>query len=517
MLDNTTDIRRRHGLSDVPPAEIRDAFAALARATSLVVQADSDLGASFADVQAWIEAGCRISRRLYEPTIEARPSWTAGEAVAALRYTVHAVHQPTTALGGARRCLTVLYALLPADTPELVRAMLCWNWGSIGRNSSGSLGRLVAARARWVCEGCGVPEPEIRWKPTALLEEDVGADIGTSSGTGQAALDLLCRVRLSDLVYLCGACRGSRGVAAHNYWFTRLPDELRGGIIPRLAATGRWPLRPREHASAVRVPEDAWSTELHRRAGRDGLPVFGAGRKHTRSVEPVPGPGQYGCLFRAVALAAPEGEAGRAAQARCQEALAWVESGCVVPWGHKAGDRDQASLGRDIGRRFARALDSAEIAAARRQEPDAARVAAWFALACVHDLVPARTPDLVQAVLAWNGLDGRICRGALRALVKCRAGNRCEVCGDTDGSMTVDHLLAWALGGRTHASNLMCLCLPCGERKGSLPVEEWLGRLGADRGRIVEWLAATGRWPPEEPMGLGGAAVGEEARATSIR
>lgn len=59
----------------------------------------------------------------------------------------------------------------------------------------------------------------------------------------------------------------------------------------------------------------------------------------------------------------------------------------------------------------------------------------------------------------------RLPSDAVRHAVYERDHFRCVECGATD-DLTVDHIVAWSLGGLDDPANLQTLCRPCNSRKG---------------------------------------------------
>lgn len=61
-----------------------------------------------------------------------------------------------------------------------------------------------------------------------------------------------------------------------------------------------------------------------------------------------------------------------------------------------------------------------------------------------------------------------------RARIFERDGNRCRYCGKrvNRDSRVIDHVVAWANGGRNTDDNLVTACRTCNHRKGTLSVEE---------------------------------------------
>ncbi len=63
----------------------------------------------------------------------------------------------------------------------------------------------------------------------------------------------------------------------------------------------------------------------------------------------------------------------------------------------------------------------------------------------------------------------------------------CVYCGDNEGGLTVDHLLARALGGNNSAFNLVTACRTCNLSKQDKSIRSWfrwLRRLGVDTTKI---------------------------------
>jgi 5-methylcytosine-specific restriction endonuclease McrA len=53
-----------------------------------------------------------------------------------------------------------------------------------------------------------------------------------------------------------------------------------------------------------------------------------------------------------------------------------------------------------------------------------------------------------------------------------RDGHRCQYCGETGGSMTVDHIIPKIYGGKDNWENLVCACIKCNNLKGNRSPEE---------------------------------------------
>jgi 5-methylcytosine-specific restriction endonuclease McrA len=53
-----------------------------------------------------------------------------------------------------------------------------------------------------------------------------------------------------------------------------------------------------------------------------------------------------------------------------------------------------------------------------------------------------------------------------RKNILTRDGHRCQYCGSSRGSMTVDHVIPKRLGGKDSWENLVCACPKCNNRKG---------------------------------------------------
>lgn len=66
---------------------------------------------------------------------------------------------------------------------------------------------------------------------------------------------------------------------------------------------------------------------------------------------------------------------------------------------------------------------------------------------------PKNTPTPVSQKLRWSILR--------------RDQYRCQVCGETDRPLHVDHIIPRAKGGGNSPSNLQCLCDKCNMRKGA--------------------------------------------------
>lgn len=54
---------------------------------------------------------------------------------------------------------------------------------------------------------------------------------------------------------------------------------------------------------------------------------------------------------------------------------------------------------------------------------------------------------------------------AISALVKKRAGYKCQKCGTTEGPFEADHIIPVAKGGLTVLFNLACLCWKCHSKR----------------------------------------------------
>lgn len=88
------------------------------------------------------------------------------------------------------------------------------------------------------------------------------------------------------------------------------------------------------------------------------------------------------------------------------------------------------------------------------------------------------------------------CARSTREQIYSLAGYRCEACCVSNRELlSLDHIVARSLGGRNTRENLMALCKPCNERKGSLTMDRWLETLDAVTAeRVREALRSTGRW-----------------------
>ncbi|MBS4028593.1 MAG: HNH endonuclease [Ignavibacteriales bacterium] len=53
-----------------------------------------------------------------------------------------------------------------------------------------------------------------------------------------------------------------------------------------------------------------------------------------------------------------------------------------------------------------------------------------------------------------------------------RDGHRCQYCGRSDVTLTVDHVIPKAHGGEETWENLVCACVTCNNRKGDRTPEE---------------------------------------------
>lgn len=78
--------------------------------------------------------------------------------------------------------------------------------------------------------------------------------------------------------------------------------------------------------------------------------------------------------------------------------------------------------------------------------------------------------------------------GAQRARILARDGNACLACGSTK-RLSVDHIIAWSVGGSNDDSNLQILCGPCNTRKADRTQEEFV-RLSHNAGiQLLEGFA----------------------------
>ncbi|MEW5993538.1 MAG: HNH endonuclease [Candidatus Zixiibacteriota bacterium] len=59
-----------------------------------------------------------------------------------------------------------------------------------------------------------------------------------------------------------------------------------------------------------------------------------------------------------------------------------------------------------------------------------------------------------------------------RKNILTRDNHRCQYCGRSKGSMTVDHVIPKRLGGQEDWENLVCACSKCNNRKGDRTPEE---------------------------------------------
>ena len=57
---------------------------------------------------------------------------------------------------------------------------------------------------------------------------------------------------------------------------------------------------------------------------------------------------------------------------------------------------------------------------------------------------------------------------AMRRFILARDGYRCQECGSTE-DLEIDHIIAWTKGGATTPENLEVLCRPCNASKGNRP------------------------------------------------
>jgi 5-methylcytosine-specific restriction endonuclease McrA len=79
----------------------------------------------------------------------------------------------------------------------------------------------------------------------------------------------------------------------------------------------------------------------------------------------------------------------------------------------------------------------------------------------------------------WRpGAEGRFASPEQRAAVIAAWGNRCAVC-DADGNapgvaLEIDHIVPYALGGKTDTANFQPLCGPCNRAKGKLSMQEFM-------------------------------------------
>ena len=59
-----------------------------------------------------------------------------------------------------------------------------------------------------------------------------------------------------------------------------------------------------------------------------------------------------------------------------------------------------------------------------------------------------------------------------RKMVKDKWGNQCAYCGSTE-ELTIDHVVASAMGGSNLVHNTVCCCKKCNQSKGLSDVWEW--------------------------------------------
>lgn len=76
---------------------------------------------------------------------------------------------------------------------------------------------------------------------------------------------------------------------------------------------------------------------------------------------------------------------------------------------------------------------------------------------------------------------------ATRRIVITRDGLVCIYCLATD-NLSIDHVIAFSIGGSHDASNLVVCCMPCNRVKGARPLRTFLIILGA-RGLDVDVIA----------------------------
>jgi hypothetical protein len=483
------------------PPGIRDGFRALVEVVSLVAEVTTPA--------AWVADGCLVTDGPpgTAPSHDLAPA--PSSAVATLCYAVRCAARPDLVIGSVRQCLTLLHRLLPASNPALVQAMLAWDWAEVNGDTHGRMRALIRARAGDACEICDAPEtPETRPGMSLLAPRFFG-------GTRRA----------SNLAYLCPRCQQARKKLGHGIesWFAGLPQDLAEAFRSRLVKTGRWPLPSVPHGPPRAEPPgdggdtdagsrtvSSWAQERHARAIRANQPMFtlDPGRRYAPGLSQFlvpPVPSQYVALFRAVRGGT---EPGGALDLLCASLLEWAERGCASPW-QPLPLPPEARLETHL----ATAVRMAAQAAEKSHDAAATRERAWRSLAWLHGAIPAETPVLVEAVLAWDHAVGRHATPGLKALVRARAKDRCEVCGhqareDGRNLLTGDHLVPWSLGGPTRALKLVYLCGKCNCAKGQKPPDEWLASLPEDvRPGVSSCLAGTGRWPARG-HGLSGVSAG---------
>lgn len=62
----------------------------------------------------------------------------------------------------------------------------------------------------------------------------------------------------------------------------------------------------------------------------------------------------------------------------------------------------------------------------------------------------------------WESMSRRI-----RPIILEQDDFTCQICGDTDGPLEIDHIVPLALGGTNDIENLQVLCRSCNRRKGA--------------------------------------------------
>lgn len=115
------------------------------------------------------------------------------------------------------------------------------------------------------------------------------------------------------------------------------------------------------------------------------------------------------------------------------------------------------------------------------------RLRRWAPITAVHvervafDTQALQNPNIGGVEYQQGTLHGYEVREYLLA----KWQRRCAYCGVTDVPLNIDHIHPRSRGGTHRVSNLTMACIPCNQRKGNEPVEEFLAGKPAVLARIV--------------------------------